>query len=194
MRKLPCMASTAILWAVFAHAGVVDRVAVVVGNQVITESEVDEELRVTEFQNQEPLDLAPDKRRAAAERLVDQQLIRNEMRLENSPMPPEGQIQGQQENFQRQHYASEGQFEAALRKYGITKEQLGQHLLWELAAVRFVDFRFRGLAAAEPPVQSADRLKAGSSPSVPGSDAQLEAWLKDARSQTRIEFKENAFQ
>ncbi|HEY5163139.1 MAG TPA: hypothetical protein VII81_09020, partial [Terriglobales bacterium] len=59
-------------------AGVIDRVAVVVGTQVITESEVLLEVRLTEFFNGQPLDLGVDQRKAAAERLVDQQLIRNE--------------------------------------------------------------------------------------------------------------------
>jgi parvulin-like peptidyl-prolyl isomerase len=176
------------------QAGVIDRVAVVVGKQVITESEVDEEVRITEFENQEPLDLSPAKRQEAAERLVDQQLIRNEIELENVPPPSASETNQVIENFRRQHFASEGQLQAALRKYGITREQLQQHLLWQAQAVQFVDFRFRGPAPA-PPVQSANRLKPGAPPPPAGSDdPQLENWLKDARSQIRIEFKKEAFQ
>ena len=68
-------------------AEVVDRVAVVVGTNVITESELLREVRLTQFLNGEPLDLSPEKKRAAAERLVDQQLIRTEMELSRYPQP-----------------------------------------------------------------------------------------------------------
>ena len=72
-----------------AAQNVIDRVAVVVGTQVITESEVILEARLTAFLNEQPLDLGAGPRRAAAERLVDQQLIRNEMQIGGYPMPPE---------------------------------------------------------------------------------------------------------
>ncbi len=167
-----------------ARAGTIDRVAVIVGNQVITESEVDEEVRVTEFENQQPLDLSSGKRREAAERLADQQLIRSEMRLENVAEPPASQAHTEIETFRRGHYASDAQFRAALEKYGITEEQLGQHLLWQAAAVSFVDQRFRGPALSAQP---------GAAPAPAASD-ELDAWLKEARSQTHIEFKKEAFQ
>ena len=62
-----------------ASAGVLDRIAVTVGNDAITEGEVLEEIRITTFLNNEPPDLGPAARRAAAERLVDQYLIRHEL-------------------------------------------------------------------------------------------------------------------
>lgn len=167
-----------------AHAGTIDRVAVIVGSQVITESEVDEEVRVTEFENQAPLDLSPGKRHEAAERLVDQKLIRSEMQLENVAEPPASEANKAMETFRREHFASEAQLQTALQKYGITREQLAQHLLWQIAAVSFVDQRFRGPA---PPAQP------GAAPAPAASD-ELDAWLKEVRSQTRIEFKKEAFQ
>jgi len=74
-------------WANAAQ-NIVDRVAVVVGNEVITESEVNMEARLTAFFNGTPLDLSVAQRKAAAERLVDQLLIRNEMQIGGYPMPP----------------------------------------------------------------------------------------------------------
>src|SRR3954465_12499103 len=73
-------------------AAVVDRVAVVVGNTVITETEVLQEARLEAFLNGAPLDLGPAARRAAAERLVDQQLVRNEMRIGAYPQPTATEI------------------------------------------------------------------------------------------------------
>src|SRR5450432_3413792 len=70
-RSLMVAAPITSLMVLAAAAGVVDRVAVVVGDTVITESEVLDELRLTEFLNSQPPDTRPEQRRAAAERLVD---------------------------------------------------------------------------------------------------------------------------
>ena len=181
-----------------AHAAVLDRVAMVVGNQVFTESEVQDEVRLTQFLNQQPLDLGPEQRRAAAERLVDQQLIRNEMQIGGNPQPSQSEADAMLRNFRQEHYRSIAQFRAALEKYGITEEQLKQHLLWQLAAVRFTDARFRPIPAPTlpaPPIQTADRLRAGAdAPAGNSVDQQMDAWLKTARSQIRIDFKKEAFQ
>jgi hypothetical protein len=180
------------------HAAVLDRLAMVVGNQVFTEGEVQDEVRLTQFLNQRPLDLGPEQRRAAAERLVDQQLIRNEMQIGGYPQPSQSEADAMLRNFRQEHYRSIAQFRAALEKYGITEEQLKQHLLWQLAAVRFTDARFRPVPAPTlpaPSIQTADRLRAGAdAPAGNSVDQQMDAWLKTARSQIRIDFKKEAFQ
>ncbi len=208
-----------------AVAVVVDRIAVVVGKTVITESEVIQEARLTEFLNQAPLELGPEARRAAAERLVDQQLIRNEMEIGGYPSPPAAEADAMLRRFREEHYGTDAEFQAALAKYGITEEQLKQHFLWQLAVMRFTDLRFgMGLAAATategnanrtglPGTAATDGSAAGEVPGstagagaanrvAPGGEAptggdvdqQMEAWLKQARAQTRIRFKKEAFQ
>jgi hypothetical protein len=170
-------------------AAVVDRVAVVVGKAVFTESEVLEEIRLTAFQGQEPLDLSPKARRAAAERLVDQQLIRNEMEIGSYLAPSDADVDRMLVDFRSQRFRTESEYRAALARYGITEPELKEHLRWELAALRFTDQRFR-LTAQAPPAQGADRA-------APGTDQveeNMEAWLKEARSQTKIQFKKEAFQ
>jgi hypothetical protein len=173
-------------------AAVVDRIAVVVGNNVITESEVFLEVRLTEFLNQQPLDLSPAARRAAAERLVDQQLIRNEMITGHYPMPTDAEASPMLQAFRQENYPDEAKYRTALQKYGISEDDLKQHLLWQLATLRFTDLRFQtGL----PNVQSANRLRAGSSEPDPDDvDHQLEAWLKETRNNTKVRFKPGAFQ
>ncbi|HLK66888.1 MAG TPA: hypothetical protein VKU19_25820 [Bryobacteraceae bacterium] len=166
-----------------ASAAVVDRVAVVVGKTVITESEVVQEVRLTEFQNGQPLDLGPQQRRDAAGRLVDQQLIRSEMAAGSYPKPTPGDAQAVLQKFRQEHYPSAAEFQAALTRYGITEQQLQEHLLWQLSAVRFADLRFPEIS--EP--ASADRQ-------APSGDQQMDAWLKDSRSQVRIQFRNEAFQ
>jgi hypothetical protein len=189
------LAAAISLMVLTAAAGVVDRVAVVVGDAVITESEVLDELRLTEFLNSQPLDTSPEQRRAAAERLVDQQLIRKEMEIGHYPEPSAAESGAILQNFRQQHFPTPAAFRAALEKYGITEEHLKRHLLWQMTAMRFTDVRFRpGIAGA--PEQTANRTSAGAAVPASGADVdqQMSAWLQEARNATRITFKKEAFQ
>ncbi|MEI9976953.1 MAG: hypothetical protein WDO73_35815 [Ignavibacteriota bacterium] len=55
-----------LLVAVGLHAEIIDRIAVSVGNQAITTSDVDREIRVTAFLNRSEPDFTPAGRRATA--------------------------------------------------------------------------------------------------------------------------------
>ena len=174
--------------AVAISAAVVDRVAVVVGRTVITETEVLQETRIAAFLNQSPLDLGPAARRAAAERLVDQQLIRNEMQIGGYPQPTGAEIDDMLANLKQERLPSDSQYRAALDRYGIKEEDLRRHLAWQLSAIRFTDLRFT--PAVQNDGESANRAK----PATNGVDERMEAWLKETRSTTRIQFKSEAFQ
>jgi hypothetical protein len=178
-------------------ADVVDRVAVVVGNRVITESEVNEQLRVTAFLNGQPVDLSPAKRREAAERMVDQELIRNEMNLSRYQMPPESEANSLLANFKREHYPNDAQYREALAKYGLTDDEVKKALAWQYAVIQFTDARFRPALPLPPGenVQTANRLRAGAEePAGESVDQLLDQWLKQARSSTRIVLRPEAFQ
>lgn len=190
-----------------AAAAVADRVAVVVGKTVITESEVMLEVRLTQFLNHQPLDVSAEQRRAAAERLVDQQLIRNEMKIGNYTLPSTADAATILNKFRSDQYPGAAEFRAALEKYGITEGELKDHLAWQTAAIRFTDVRFQPLNAPAPE-QAANRYQPGAeppakaatdgTPAAPGNaetvDQQMDAWLKEVRSTTRIQFKKGAFQ
>jgi len=186
--------ATLFLAAISLAAAVVDRVAVVVGNTVITESEVLQEVRLTEFLNQQPLELDAPQRRAAADRLVDQQLIRNEMAAGSYPMPSESEAADMLAKLRDESFGGDAQFRAAMQRYGITEDELKRHLLWQLAAIRFTDARFQPGAPPSAP-ESANRLRPGAPMPAKGDvDQQLEAWLKEARGNTKVQFKQGAFQ
>jgi peptidyl-prolyl cis-trans isomerase SurA len=125
-----------------AAADVIDRIAITVANQVITASQIDEEVRVTAFLNNEKLDLSPGEMKKAAARLIDQALIKREMDLSRYPLPALSEADGALKDF-KIHYSNPGGFPQALREYGITEAELQQHLWWQLTVLRFVDYRFR---------------------------------------------------
>jgi hypothetical protein len=188
-------------FALTASAAVVDRVAVVVGNRVITESEVQQDLRITEFLNQQPLDLSTAKRREAADKMVDQQLLRNEMETVRFAMPDAKQADAMLANFRREHFVNDAAFRPALAQYAITGDEVKQRLLWQLAVIQFTDARFRPELPPAPPTdtQSANRMRADAEPPPEGQSGQsvdqlMEQWLKQQRSSTRVVFKQEAFQ
>ena len=178
--------------AVFSvSAAVVDRVAIVIDKKVITESELLDDLRLTDFINGQPLDLGPLARREAAEHLVDQELIRRDMESGGFTKPGAAQADALLRKFRQEHYPSAAAYHAALQKYGVTEEQLKQRLLWQLTAIEFTDLRFRPVQQ-EQPSQSADRaVTDGAAASV---DQQMDAWLKDVRANSKIILKPEAFQ
>src|SRR5215467_1655353 len=97
-------AAAFLLFALCLSAAVVDRIAVVVDKTVITESEVVQELRLAAFMNGEPFQAGPEQRRAAAERLVDQQLIRKEMVAGGYNQPTDTDVETLLRSVRQQHY------------------------------------------------------------------------------------------
>jgi hypothetical protein len=147
---------------------------------------------LTAFFNRQPLDLNAAQRKAAAERLVDQQLIRSEMQIGGYPMPPETEGDAALRKYRLDNYSSVPAFRASLAKYELTEDEVKHHLLWQAAALRFTDQRFH-LTISPPPSQSADRLSQSGS-TTDGVEDQMDTWLKQARAGTRIQFKKEAFQ
>ncbi len=183
-----------IITAAFS-AGVVDRVAAVVDKTVILESEVLREMRLTAFLNQQPFEPTPEKRRAAAERLVDQALLRQEMEVGQYPMPGPAVADQLLHQFRQENYPNDAAFHAVLDKYGITEEQLRQHLLWQAAVLKFTDTRFLPAVTIPSDGQSANRSSDAAALSPDDAvENQMEEWLKEKRASTRIQFKKEAFQ
>jgi hypothetical protein len=189
MRVIPLFLLLLPCWA-----SVVDRVAVVIDKKVITESEVVDELRLTEFLNNQPLDLSPAARRTAAEHLVDQEMIHRDMVNSGYSQPSPAEADALLRKFRQEHYGSEAALRAAMQKYGIGEDVLKQRLVWQLTAIRFTDQRFR---ATQPDPQSADRAsadRAAPGPPAPTVDQRMDSWLKQARDNSKIVFKQEAFQ
>lgn len=194
---------TVVLFLCFAGsvpAGVVDRIAVVVGKTVFTESEVEQEARITEFESGKPLDLSPVERKQAAEQLVDQELLRQEMSATGFDVAKvdEDVLLG---NYRQKHAVSDTQLRGELGRYGLTEDALKKRLAWEVTLLHFTDQRFKPLAALteEPGANRTDSsiqpvAATPPAPTASAVDQQMDAWLQQQRQDTRIVYIPEAFQ
>ena len=129
-----------VTWLVSAE--IIDRIAISVGNQVITQSQLDEEVRLTAFLNHEKLDVSVEERKKAAGRLIEQALVKRDLDLSRYPLPDPKDADPLLHDVQTT-YAPESQYRQMLEQYGITEEALKRRLLWQLTLLRFIDYRFR---------------------------------------------------
>ncbi len=197
-----------------AAAELLDRVAVSIGNQVITQSDIEEEIRMSAFLNNEPAQFTAKVKREAADRLMEQRLVRREMELgrygEGSPAEAAAML----EKLGKTRARSQGEFDKELKAAGITKQQLQDHLLWGLRLSTFVDLRFRpAVQVSREDVETYYRdkilpdAKSGKKPdlaevrqqirqtlSADRADQQMDAWLKDARTRAHVEIHKAAFE
>jgi SurA N-terminal domain len=139
--KLAC--SIPLLLAACLDGEIIDRIAVSVGNQAITASELDREIRVEAFLNRTPPDFSPAARRAAADRMVEQRLILRELENAHYPSPADSEIDPILDKFKQDNFAGDQQYRSALAASGITEEDVRKELLWQRRLLRFIDVRFR---------------------------------------------------
>src|SRR5215469_6817936 len=104
------------------HAVVIDRMAVIVGKHVIKLSDINRDLRATEFLNHQPPDFSPDARRKAADRLIEQTIIRDEIANGGYQWAPEADADAMLSKLRQERFAgSDAQLRAALSGYGLTE-------------------------------------------------------------------------
>lgn len=125
-------------------ATVLDRMAVVVDKRVIKTSDIDRDLRVTEFLNRRPLDFSADARHKAAERLIEQAIIREQLARGGYARATDSSAAALLATIRRERFAgSEARLRAALSQYGLSEAQLEEQLQWQLTVLRYIDQRFR---------------------------------------------------
>ena len=201
---LVCLISAA------ASAEIIDRIAVTVDRKVITESEILRQIRITAFLNGEQPDFSSENKRRTAERLVEQALIRREIETSRYTTGGETSSKPLHDNL-RARFGSAGEYERALANYGITDAEVKAALDWQAMLLEFVEVRFRpAVQVPETEIrqyyESEVLSKPGQQPPFEAAREQVEAiltqqyvdnaldrWLGQARTQTRIRFKEEVF-
>lgn len=195
----------ALLCASFGVGQIYDRIAVTVGKRVITESAVILDLRVSAFLDRMPVNLTPEKKREAAERLVDQMLILRDATESHLTLPTTQNVAGILDQLKTQ-YGSQQEYEAALRQYRIQESDLTAQLVSGLVALTFTDLRFRPgiqvtddeLRAYYDTIQDAATFEAAREEIETliarqrETDA-LDKWLLEVRANERVDFREQVF-
>jgi peptidyl-prolyl cis-trans isomerase SurA len=125
-------------------AVVVDRMAVIVDKHVIKSSDIYRDLAATEFLNREQPSFSAEARHKAADRLIEQTIIRDEIANGGYRWASQADADALLNDIRRDRFAGSGaQLQAALARYGLTEEELRAQLLWQLTVLRFIDERFR---------------------------------------------------
>lgn len=182
-------------------ADVIDRTAAVVGQAVVTESDVERQLRLEAMFNDRQPDLSPAARRRALQRLIEQRLLERDMTLAGYATAEDEELLDELDQIRAQQFADMS-FERALEHYGLTKEIVLGFIRRQIDYQGYVRFRFQtGLAAAdeeiareykrlypeaktEPPPELEEEIRARL---VEEKAARLvDARIKQLRAETRI--------
>jgi len=125
-------------------AVVVDRLAVIVNKHDIKSSDIDRDLRVTEFLNAEQPDFSPAARRKAAERLIEQNILRDDISRGEFGWASERDADALLAKIRQDRFGgSQARLRAALARYHSSEEELRSQLLWQLTVLRYINERFR---------------------------------------------------
>ena len=196
---------------------IIDRIAVSVGNRVITTSDLDREIRVTAFLDGAKPDFSAAGRHATADRMVEQRLIRHELETSRYPVPQPSEIDPVLAELVKKQFHDEAAYRTALHTYGITEQDVRDELLWQRTLLLFVDDRFRpAVQVTEQEIKDYfDKVVAPAAraahPDQPATldayreqilrtltgqraDEEMDRWLKEARARTEIVYHPEAFQ
>ena len=186
---------------------VIDRIAVVVNRHPIKASDIDHDVRLTNFLNAARPNPTPEERKAAVERLIDQELIRSEVASGRYPRATDKDAQALLDQIKRDRFGnSDARLRTALSQYGVTYEELRAQLLWQLTALRFINERFRsGVLVSDDEIRKYyeqhrsafhdpfEKVSETIRTSLEGEQVnqQFETWLAEARKSAEINYKVN---
>jgi hypothetical protein len=196
-----------------ASAVIIDRIAIIVGNSIVKDSDIDRDIRVASFENNVPLDQSSAARKKAASRLIDQIFIRREIDVGDYPAATLENVDQQLDALKKDRFKTESAYLQALRRYGLTELELRTQLQWQLTVLRFVDIRFKPavlvadddiakyyrdhlavLRRENPGKYSLDDLRQKIRETLEAEriNQQFFAWLDDQRKESKIQYLEES--
>ena len=213
----PSVLLTFALLAVFAPAAIVDRIAVSVGNRVITSSDLDRQIRVAAFQDGVPPQFTPARKRATADAMIEQKLIQLELTNSRYPLPDPAELIPAIDLFKKQHFQNDQQYRDSLAAAGIADEDFKELLLWQRTLLLFIQVRFEtGVQLSSQDVDEyfQNTVRPAAEAAHPGqpvsledyrnqiertltgqrADKEMDTWLRDARRGTEIVIHDEVLQ
>ncbi len=123
---------------------IVDRVVTSVNGHVVLQSDWEQEIAFEAFSDaRDPDSLTSAERKAALDRLIDQELLREQVRP-SQPAPAE-QVAARLAEVRKLHpdCSTDAGWQATLQRYGLTQSVLEKHLSDEIQLMRLVEDRLR---------------------------------------------------
>jgi peptidyl-prolyl cis-trans isomerase SurA len=143
------LACTMVLFAIAlpARAGdVLDRIVATVNSQIILQSEWQDAVRYEAFVGGRALDqLQAGDRKAALDHLIDQELLREQMRSSGFPHASSEEVDKSIQEIRKQYAGAESEADwlAALGRYGLTENELKRRVALQVDLMSLVDARLR---------------------------------------------------
>jgi peptidyl-prolyl cis-trans isomerase SurA len=136
-----------LLATLFACAGeVIDRIVATVNGHIVLQSDWEDALCYEAFVAGHPLDqITADERKAALDRLIDQELLREQMASSDFQHATSQEIDDRIAEVRNQYpgAGTDSSWQALLFHYGMTESELKSRVALELDVLRLVDARLR---------------------------------------------------
>ena len=134
-----------ILCGSLARSGeVLDRLAASVNGHALLESDIAEELRYECLAAKRSLEsLTSEDRKAALDRLIDQELLREQMRSVSFRQATAEEVEGGLQSFKSEYAGDGDNWDHALATYAVTEAYVKQHVENELNQLHLIDSRLR---------------------------------------------------
>jgi len=136
------LAGTPVLYA----GQVIDRIVAIVNGHVILQSQLEDGLCFEALSSARPVSsLNDDDRRAALNRLIDQELVREQTQESDLPQPAPEQVQKRIQEIRAAYpeATSDSAWQKTLARYGLDEKQVESRVALQLGLLREVDIRIR---------------------------------------------------
>jgi hypothetical protein len=211
MRRFSQLVAVLLSLASFCSAQMmVDRIVATVNRQPVLLSDWEVEMRFEAMLEQKELPLNDEAARAALERLIDQELLRQQIKSYQLQAPTSPEIDSRVAEVRKQLPAADNAagFASLLNKYGLSEGELRERVATQVMILHFIDVRLRPSVHVERRTIEAyytDKLlpelrRKGEKPATLAEaapqieellsqqrvDALTNDWLKDLRQQAEI--------
>ena len=142
---LSCIIALAIALPVRA-GDILDRIVATVNNHIILQSEWQDAIRYEAFLSGRPIDqVNAGDRKAALDRLIDQELLREQMRSSDFPHASSEAVDKRMQEIRKEYGDSENEsaWKSALVRYGLTEHELKRRVALQQDLLGLVDARLR---------------------------------------------------
>ena len=148
-QKYAILACSIVLFAIAlpSRAGdVLDRIVATVNNHIILQSEWQDAVRYEAFVSGRALDqVSSADRKAALDHLIDQELLREQMRSSGFPHASGEEVQKTIQEIRKRYATAESEagWQTELQRYGLTESELKKRVTLQVDLMGLVDSRLR---------------------------------------------------